>query len=74
MTMMSSEFPLNLFKPGDKVRLEDGDGRPHIISHMNVTEFKYSKYYEVIFEDNSARGCITYNLNTGEVYTDMIKL
>ena len=32
------------------------------------------EYYEVIFEDNSARGCITHNLNTGEVYTDMIKL
>ena len=74
MTMTNNEFPLNFLKPGDKVRLEDGDGRSHIISHMNVTEFKHSKYYEVIFEDNSSRGCIIYNLNTGEVYTDMIKL
>ena len=74
MTTMSSEFPLNFLKPGDKVRLEDGDGRPHIISHMNATEFGHFKYYDVIFEDNSAKGCITYNLNTGEAYTDMIKL
>ena len=44
------------FKVGDKVRLKDGDGRTHIIKKFEKIEGVHGPdFYQVEFEDNSAR-------------------
>ena len=43
------------FKVGDKVRLDDGDGRTHIIKAFEEVEGIHSvNFYRVIFEDDTA--------------------
>ena len=43
------------FKIGDKVRLRDGDGRPHIIKEFKrIIGLHGPDFYQVIFEDDSA--------------------
>ena len=43
------------FRIGDKVRLADGDGRPHIIKHFEKIEGLHGPdFYRVRFEDNTA--------------------
>lgn len=43
------------FRIGDKVRLVDGDGRPHIIKYFEKIEGLHGPdFYRVIFEDNTA--------------------
>lgn len=56
------------FKPGDVVRLEDGDGRHHIIKEINWEPSTKSWFATVIFEDNSAKGFIW---DDGK-YSDMV--
>lgn len=47
------------FRIGDKVRLVDGDGRPHIIKYFERIEGLHSPdFYRVVFEDNTALGYI----------------
>ena len=41
---------INGFKIGDKVRLKDGDGRPHIIKSFSIDGMK-EFFFEVQFED-----------------------
>ena len=44
------------FKVGDAVRLKDGDGRKHIIKSFEEVEGLHGpNFYQVEFEDNSAR-------------------
>lgn len=44
------------FKVGDAVRLKDGDGRKHIIKSFKEVEGIHGpNFYQVEFEDNSAR-------------------
>lgn len=43
------------FRIGDKVRLVDGDGRPHIIKHFEKIKGLHGPdFYRVLFEDNTA--------------------
>ena len=57
------------FKPGDKVRLKDGDGRTHIIKEIPWEYgFRRKRFALVVFEDNAAKGFIEEN-----GYTDMTK-
>lgn len=43
------------FRIGDKVRLVDGDGRPHIIKYFEKIEGLHGPdFYHVVFEDNAA--------------------
>ena len=43
------------FRIGDKVRLKDGDGRPHIIKYFEKIEGLHGPdFYRVVFEDNTA--------------------
>ena len=43
------------FRIGDKVRLVDGDGRPHIIKYFEKIEGLHGPdFYRAIFEDNTA--------------------
>lgn len=43
---------INGFKIGDKVRLKDGDGRPHIIQSFSIDGIK-EFFFEVQFEDGT---------------------
>ena len=43
---------INGFKIGDKVRLKDGDGRPHIIKSFSIDGMK-EFFFEVKFEDGT---------------------
>ena len=43
---------INGFKIGDKVRLKDGDGRPHIIKSFSIDGMK-EFFFEVQFEDGT---------------------
>lgn len=43
---------INGFKIGDKVRLKDGDGRPHIIKSFSIDGMK-EFFFEVQFEDET---------------------
>ena len=44
------------FKVGDAVRLKDGDGRKHIIKSFEAVKGIHGPdFYQVKFEDNSAR-------------------
>ena len=43
---------INGFKIGDKVRLKDGDGRPHIIKSFSIDGMR-EFFFEVQFEDGT---------------------
>lgn len=43
---------INGFKIGDKVRLKDGDGRPHVIKSFSIDGIK-EFFFEVQFEDGT---------------------
>ena len=43
---------INGFKIGDRVRLKDGDGRPHIIKSFSIDGMK-EFFFEVQFEDGT---------------------
>lgn len=43
---------INGFKIGDKVRLKDGDGRPHTIKSFSIDGMK-EFFFEVQFEDGT---------------------
>lgn len=60
------------FKVGDKVRLADGDGRPHIIKEFIEEDGLHSlNFYRVIFEDDTASD----HIFPGQPYrTSMIKI
>ena len=64
------------FHIGDKVRLKDGDGRPHIIkSFERVKGIHGPDFYIVHFEDDSATDLIFPERNSiANHYTSMIKL
>lgn len=57
------------FKIGDKVRLKDGDGRPHIIKEfVKVPGCHGPDFYEVIFEDDSARDILHPNMKPNLIH------
>ena len=57
------------FEVGDKVRLEDGDGRCHIIKSFERVEGVHGPdFFIVHFEDNAATGFLVEN------YCDMVKM
>ena len=62
------------FKPGDVVRLKDGDGRKHTIKDFSWQSSRYTYFAIVIFEDNASTGFIDYNCETGNWNESIIKI
>ena len=48
------------FSVGDVVRLDDGDGRHHVIKQFNLIKGIHGPdFYEVIFTDDAAKDILT---------------
>lgn len=61
------------FKPGDTVRLNDGDGRNHIIERIDWCPTMYGWWGRVTFTDNASVGSIEWLEDTGW-YENIIKV